>query len=94
MVVCNPLLQADCEGPDPHLLRRLLRHTDVGYPGLIGGLGLKVLLQKILGDRKRVVGVRCCLEFPYLLAAKTMFLADALDPVNSDLYAVLGEVGL
>lgn len=32
MVVCNPLLQADCEGPYPHLLRRLLRHTDADHP--------------------------------------------------------------
>ena len=29
MVVCYLLLQADSEGPYPHLLRRLLRHTDV-----------------------------------------------------------------
>jgi hypothetical protein len=36
MVVCNPLLQADCEGPYPHLLRRLLRHTDVCAPDFIG----------------------------------------------------------
>ena len=35
MVVCNPLLQADCEGPYPHLLRRLLRHTDIGSPDLV-----------------------------------------------------------
>lgn len=36
MVVCHLLLQADGEGPYPHLSRRLLRHTDVGHPGLIG----------------------------------------------------------
>ena len=35
MVVCHLLLQADGEGPYPHLLRRLLRHTDVTDPGLI-----------------------------------------------------------
>lgn len=29
MVVCYPLLQADSEGPYPHLLRRLLRHTEI-----------------------------------------------------------------
>jgi hypothetical protein len=29
MVVCNLLLQAECEGPHPHLLRRLLQHTDI-----------------------------------------------------------------
>jgi hypothetical protein len=35
MVVCHLLLQADGEGPYPHLLRRLLRHTDVTNPKLI-----------------------------------------------------------
>src|SRR5450830_95288 len=39
MVVCNPLLQADCEGPYPHLLRRLLRHTDVPTPDLVRSSG-------------------------------------------------------
>lgn len=35
MVVCNLLLQADCEGPYPHLLHRLLRHTDIRSPDVI-----------------------------------------------------------
>ncbi len=34
MVVCYLLLQADSEGPYPHLLRRLLRHTKVSNPGI------------------------------------------------------------
>ena len=34
MVVCYLLLQADSEGPYPHLLRRLLRHTGVSNPGI------------------------------------------------------------
>ena len=32
MVVCYLLLQADSEGPYPHLLRRLLRHTEARDP--------------------------------------------------------------
>lgn len=35
MVVCHLLLQADGEGPYPHLLRRLLRHTDIRHPDLL-----------------------------------------------------------
>ena len=35
MVVCHLLLQADGEGPYPHLLRRLLRHTEIRHPELV-----------------------------------------------------------
>jgi hypothetical protein len=35
MVVCNLLLQADCEGPYPHLLRCFLRHTEIAGPQLV-----------------------------------------------------------
>ena len=40
MVVCHLLLQADGEGPYPHLLRRLLRHTDARHPNGRGQVGL------------------------------------------------------
>src|SRR5512136_786051 len=62
MVVCNPLLQADCEGPYPHLLRRLLRHTDVGFPDPIRGIYLKFAIQKVRSDREIVLAVRGYLE--------------------------------
>jgi len=68
--------------------------SQVGYPSLIWGFDCKVLLQKILGNRKRVLRVRCCLELLRLLAANPVFLADAFDPVNTDLDAMLGQIGL
>ena len=64
MVVCNPLLQADCEGPYPHLLRRLLRHTDIGAPDLVGAVdgqaAQKVRIDLVL--RMRFRGVRSLVD--------------------------------
>ena len=43
----SPLLQADCEGPYPHLLRRLLRHTNIACPHLIDGRWLELAREQI-----------------------------------------------
>ncbi len=55
MVVCNPLLQADCEGAYPNLLRRLLRHTDVSDPELIRCIGSEIPTDQIRGRSRRTV---------------------------------------
>jgi hypothetical protein len=47
MVVCNLLLQADCEGPYPHLLRRLRRHFDIGDPYPTRLCHIELLLQPV-----------------------------------------------
>jgi hypothetical protein len=41
-----------------------------------------------------MVGVRGCLELLHLFAANAVLLADALDPVNTDLDAVISKVAL
>jgi hypothetical protein len=41
-----------------------------------------------------MVGVCCRLELLHLLAANPVFLADSLDPMDPDLNAMLGEIGL
>lgn len=41
------LLQADCEEPYPHLLRRLLRHTKVGHPQLIRSVSPNLAIHSI-----------------------------------------------
>ena len=58
MVVCHPLLQADGEGPYPHLLRRLLRHTEVRDPQLVGTIGLELPIDPIQWARRLVVADR------------------------------------
>jgi hypothetical protein len=73
MVVCNLPLQADYKGPYPHLLRRLLRHTDVGYPGLDGSSTLK-----FCSSRFSATGRLCCewvvaLNFLFCLQRKPSF---------------------
>jgi len=55
MVVCNPLLHADCEGPYPHLLRRLLRHTEVKDPQLVRVVGLELAIDPIQRARRCLV---------------------------------------
>lgn len=52
MVVCHPLLQADGEGSYPHLLRRLLRHTEIGDPELIRPIRLELAMDPILRTRR------------------------------------------
>lgn len=52
MVVCNPLLQADCEGSTPHLLRRLLRHTEVADPQLVGPPRLEMAVYPVEWARR------------------------------------------
>ena len=63
MVVCNPLLQADCEGPDPHLLRHLLRHTDIGAPYLVRSCHVhaseQVWINLVLWMRATGIRTRC-----------------------------------
>ena len=58
MVVCHPLLQADGEGPYPHLLRRLLRHTEVRDPQLVGTIGLELPIDPIQWARRLAVADR------------------------------------
>ena len=52
MVVCYLLLQADSEGPYPHLLRRLLRHTEVADPQLIGSPGMQLPVNPVQRTRR------------------------------------------
>gem|GEM_PF-5259450 len=85
MVVCNPLLQADCEGPYPHLLRRLLRHTDIGYPGLVRAHRHKRLIEHIVSNRERMVRIGGRLELPLLLAAQAQLFPQTRNPVASGL---------
>jgi hypothetical protein len=63
-VVCDPPLQAD-RGRSrliyialSHLLRRLLRHTEIGHPELVGPLGPEIALDQIARQCCAVVGNR------------------------------------
>lgn len=58
MVVCSPLLQADCEGPYPHLLRRLLRHTEIRNPQLVWAIGFELAIDPIQWARYCRIGNR------------------------------------
>ncbi len=65
---------------------------DIGHPHLVGGFDRKVLVQEIFCNRQHVVGIRRRLELLHLLAANTMLLADALDPVDPNLNTLFGKV--
>ena len=55
MVVCHLLLQADGEGPYPHLLRRLLRHTKIRHPQLIRAIRFELPIHPVQWTRRTAV---------------------------------------
>ncbi|MBU2828491.1 hypothetical protein [Acidithiobacillus ferriphilus] len=73
MVVCHLLLQADGEGPYPHLLRRLLRHTNIRNPKALELFRIAVSESSI---RWRFLGFYRIIEFGYL--------ANLLSVINRD----------
>ncbi len=85
MVVCHQFLQTDGEGPFPHLLRRLLRHTNIRYPKLVGTRGYKLPIHLVGRSIKQVISNRR----PTLLAAPDALYSEplhqALDGATSNL---------
>ena len=91
MVVCNPLLQADCEGPYPHLLRRLLRHTYVRCPDRIRGIHLKVAIQMVRGNWMIMITVCRDLEPSAGLNAKFQTTHQAARLVTADAESLFSQ---
>ena len=92
MVVCNPLLQADCEGPYPHLLRRLLRHTDVASPNGVGFRRLEVTIEQVRRNRQVVLAVRGNDIFALPTGFDAVQLHEALNPFFAHSYAIGTEL--
>ena len=84
MVVCHLLLQADGEGPYPHLLRRLLRHTDICDPSLIRCCWCKLAIQQIVCQWQIMLAVRCVSEFASPLGPQAMLAHQAADAMTTD----------
>src|SRR5690606_24737785 len=94
--VCNLLLQADCEGPIPHLSCSFLRHTDVPTPQLVRLRGEQLGLGCI-GDSTDVAPLAilaCGIEDPVHRAQRAQVLA-FLEQLRVDLrYGEVSEARL